>query len=250
MVKKTLIILALLSTMASLRVQASVKTDSLDLATALRLMQDRVPLTYNDVTLRFINQYLSTQRGRFARVLSQSAAYFPIYEKIFKDRNVPVEMKYISVIESSLNPNAVSPVGATGLWQFMAGTARLYGLNVSDYQDDRKDVYKACNAAASFLIDSYLLYDDWLLAIASYNCGRNNIRWAIDKSGGKKDFWAIRDYLPVETRNYVPAFIATAYILENARQYKIFPSSTLPPALLETPLKETGKVPDPEGAPL
>ncbi len=213
--------------------------DSLNIAFLLRAAESKVPLTYNDVTVRFINQYLNTQRGRFSRVLGLAQNYFPIYERIFKNRNVPEEMKYISVIESSLNPNAVSPVGAAGLWQFMPGTARLYGLTVSDWQDDRKDAEKACNAAASFLLDSYLLYNDWLLAIASYNCGRNNIRWAMDKSGGKKTFWEIRDFLPPETRSYVPAFIATAYIMQNYKQLRINPSFSSP--LNESPLKETAK---------
>lgn len=239
---KKVILLTLFGMWFTIALQASPRKDSLDIAVGLRMMENRVPMTYNEVTLRFINQYLSAQKGRFARVLAAAPAYFPLYEKIFKDRNVPVELKYISVIESSLNPNALSPVGAAGLWQFMAGTARAYGLTVSDFQDDRKDAAKACNAAASFLLDSYLLYDDWLLAIASYNCGRNNIRWAIDKSGGKKDFWAIRDYLPIETRSYVPAFIATAYILENARQYSISPSGATPASPSELPLKETSKV--------
>lgn len=221
--------------------QAGVKAapDSLNIAFLMREMENKVPLTYNDVTVRFINQYLSTQRSRFSRMLALSQNYFPLYERIFKDRNVPEELKYISVIESSLNPNAVSPVGAAGLWQFMPGTARLYGLTVSEWQDERKDTEKACNAAASFLQDSYLLYNDWLLAIASYNCGRNNIRWAMDKSGGKKTFWELRDYLPVETRNYVPAFIATAYIMANYRQLRITPGAA--PPVNESPLKETVK---------
>lgn len=199
--------------------------DSLTFKQALILMENKVPLPYNEYVARYINIYTASQKPRFSKVLGLSKYYFPIYEKIFRERNVPEELKYISVIESSLDPNAVSRVGATGLWQFMYETGKLYGLNINESTDERKDPVKACNAAASYLLDSYFLYDDWLLAIASYNCGRNNIKWAMEKAGGKKDFWSIREYLPVETQNYVPAFIATAYLMNNYQQHNITPSA-------------------------
>lgn len=197
--------------------------DSTGYRQALAIIQNKVPLTYNETVQRYIDLYLNSQKARFARVLGLAKYYFPIYDKVFKARNVPEDLKYISVIESSLNPNAVSKVGATGLWQFMYGTAKIYGLTIDNWVDERKDAAKACNAAASYLLDSYFLYDDWLLAIASFNCGRNNIRWAIQQSGGKKDFWSIRPYLPAETQNYVPAFIATAYIMNNYWKHNIVP---------------------------
>ncbi len=199
-------------------------SDSLTFKQSLEIIQDKVPLSYNEYVQKFIDTYTTTQKARFAKVLGLAKYYFPIYDKVLKDRNVPEELKYISVIESSLNPNAVSRVGATGLWQFMYDTGKIYGLKIDDWVDERKDPVKSCNAAASYLLDSYFLYDDWLLAIASYNCGRNNIKWAIQKAGGKKDFWSIRDYLPVETRNYVPAFIATAYVMNNYWKHNINPS--------------------------
>ncbi|WP_374166408.1 lytic transglycosylase domain-containing protein [Arcticibacter sp. MXS-1] len=204
----------------------SARIDSFSFMQSLQALENKVPLTYNSYVQRFINVYTGTQKARFSKVLGLSKYYFPIYEKIFRERNVPEELKYISVIESSLNPHAVSRVGATGLWQFMYETGKIYGLTINDEQDDRKDPVKACNAAASYLLDSYFMYDDWLLAIASYNCGRNNIRWAIEKAGGKKDFWSIREFLPEETRNYVPAFIATVYIMNNSRQLRIVPSES------------------------
>ncbi|TQM47020.1 membrane-bound lytic murein transglycosylase D [Arcticibacter tournemirensis] len=199
-------------------------TDSLNYKQSLQIIQNKIPLTYNEYVQRFIDSYTTSQKARFSKMLGLSKYYFPIYEKVFKERNVPEELKYISVIESSLNPDAVSRVGATGPWQFMYGTGKIYGLTIDDWVDERKDPVKACNAAASYFLDSYFLYDDWLLAIASYNCGRNNIKWAIAKAGGKKDFWAIREYLPVETRNYVPAFIATAYVMTNYWKHNINPS--------------------------
>lgn len=197
--------------------------DSIIYKRALESLQNRVPLTYNAEVQKFIDIYVNRQKGRISQMLGLSQYYFPIYKKVFENRNVPEELKYISVIESSLNPQAVSHMGATGPWQFLYEVGKLYGLEISDRVDERKDPLLAANAAASHLLESYYMYDDWLLAIASYNCGRNNIKWAMEKAGGKSDYWSIRPYLPIETQNYVPAYIATVYIMNHYWKHNIEP---------------------------
>ena len=221
----------------TLAVQASVAKDGIvkakseisgktkaDLAEVLEGLEKTVPLTYNQPVQRMIGIY-SSQRARFAKVVGLSQYYFPIYEKVFKAHGVPEEIKYLSVVESSLNPYALSSAQAGGLWQFLEPVAKIYGLTVNDTVDERRDPVLACDAAARYLLDSYNMYGDWLLAIASYNCGRNNIRWAMEEAGGAKDYWAIRQYLPVETQNYVPAYIATVYMMNSYRKHGIYPSS-------------------------
>lgn len=205
---------------------ATAGADSIIFKRALESIQNRVPLTYNAEVQKFINIYIAKQKGRISQMLGLSQYYFPIYKKVFENRNVPEELKYISVIESSLNPQAVSHMGATGPWQFLYEVGKLYGLEISDQVDERKDPYLAANAAASHLLESYYIYDDWLLAIASYNCGRNNIKWAMEKAGGKRDYWSIRQYLPIETQNYVPAYIATVYVMNHYWKHSIEPSGT------------------------
>ena len=180
-----------------------------------------VPLTYNEPVRKMINYYVSSHRDRFSRMLGLSQYYFPIYEKIFTAKGVPEEIKYLSVVESSLNPYATSTAQAGGLWQFLEPVGKKYGLAINDTIDERRDPVLACNAAADYLLESYGMYKDWLLAIASYNCGRNNIRWAMENNPGLTDYWSLRPYLPVETQNYVPAFIATVYIMNNSRKHGI-----------------------------
>jgi membrane-bound lytic murein transglycosylase D len=191
---------------------------------SLESLQNKVPLSYNESVRKTIEAYTS-QKKRFGEMLGLSKYYFPIYEKVFRERGIPEEIKYLSVIESSLNANAVSRVGATGAWQFMYEVGKIYGLAINDSIDERKDPVLAANAAASYLLDSYNIYGDWLLAIASYNCGKNRIKWAIEDSGGQKDYWAIRKYLPAETQNYIPAYIATVYIMNNYQKHDIFPEA-------------------------
>lgn len=217
-----LAIVSLLSRTAQAKVSAST-SDKDPVQQALESLEKTVPLTYNKHVHKWIKIYSGTQKKRFSRMLGLSKYYFPIYEKVFRERNVPEEIKYLSVVESSLNPQAVSPVGATGLWQFLYEYGKLYGLAINDTVDERKDPMLSCNAAASYLLDSYNMYGDWLLAIASFNCGRNNIKWAMEKAGGPKDYWTLREYLPVETQNYVPAFIATVYLMNNYRKHGILP---------------------------
>jgi len=204
----------------------SVNTTLADPAEMMRRSLDEltktVPLAYNEPVKKMINYYLSSQKPRFSRVLGLSQYYFPIYEKIFAERGVPEEIKYLSIVESSLNPFALSTAQAGGLWQFLEPVGKLYGLAINDTIDERRDPFLACNAAASYLLDSYNMYGDWLLAIASYNCGRNNIRWAMEKADGAKDYWTLRKYLPLETQSYVPAYIATVYIMNNARKHGLY----------------------------
>lgn len=189
---------------------------------ALADLQKQVPLTYNESVRVFINSFIS-QKARFGRMVGLSRYYFPIYEKVFKDRGVPDELKYISVMESALDPNAVSSAEATGPWQFLHAVGKKYGLAVNDSVDERRDPTMACNAAATYLLDAYTFYgNDWLLAIASYNCGRNSIKWAMEDSG-KKDYWSIRKYLPKETQAYIPIFIATVYMMNNYQLHGVIP---------------------------
>lgn len=181
-----------------------------------------VPLDYNEFVRSYIETYTYRRRGLVSRMMGLSDYYFPIFELALKERGLPLELKYLSIVESALNPTAVSRVGATGLWQFMYTTAREYGLQMNSYVDERRDPVAASRAAAEYLSNMYGRYGDWLLAIASYNCGAGNVDRAIYKAGGKLDFWAIRPYLPAETRNYVPAYIAVTYIMNYAGEHGIY----------------------------
>jgi len=181
-----------------------------------------VPLDYNEYVQNYIDLY-SHNRDEMAQVIGLSKYYFPIYEKVFRDAGIPAEIEYLSIVESKLDPTAVSRVGATGPWQFMSTTAKLYGLNMDGYVDERRDPVRASYAAAAYLKDAYEEFGDWLLAIASYNCGKSNVENAMAKAGGATDYWSIRQYLPVETRNYVPAYIAVAYVMNYYAKQNIIP---------------------------
>ena len=183
-----------------------------------------VPLDYNEYVQGYIDIYLSAkERDDMSHVLGLTKYYFPIYEKAFHDMGIPEEIKYLSIVESQLNPYAVSRVGATGPWQFMFTTARIYGLNIDDYVDERRDPIQSSYAAAAYIKDAYQEFGGWLLAIASYNCGKSNVVHAIEKAGGATDFWSIRQYLPVETRGYVPAYIAITYVMNYYARHNITP---------------------------
>lgn len=185
----------------------------------LDALENLVPLTYTESVQKYIDIY-STRKDQFGKMLGLSSYYFPIFEEALEAYNIPKEIKYLSIIESNLNPHAVSRVGATGIWQFMFGTAKGYGLQMDNYVDERKDPVKASYAAAAYFRDAYESLGDWLLAIAAYNCGRGNVDRAIAKAGSR-DFWEIRPFLPLETRNYVPAFIAAIYVMNHADQHQI-----------------------------
>lgn len=188
--------------------------------TRLDSIRKDVDLSYNTHVQKYIDTYLN-RKEHIGKMLGLSEYYFPIIEKALKEIGLPDELKYITVIESSLNPNAVSRSGAVGPWQFMYTTAKGYGLTMDTYTDERKDPQKASLAAAHYLQDAYKSIGDWLLAIAAYNCGTGAVTRAIAKSGGVADFWKVRPFLPVQTQNYVPAFIATVYAMNYHKIHEI-----------------------------
>lgn len=183
-------------------------------------LQKEIPLSYNEVVQSFIDIYLN-RKDQMGRMVGLSEYYFPIFEKALRSKGIPEEVKYLSIVESALDPTAVSRVGATGPWQFMYSTAKAFDLTIDNYVDERKDPIAASYAAANYFRDSYNEFGDWLLALAAYNCGKGNVNRAIQLAGGVNDFWAIREYLPKETRNYVPAFIATTYVMNYYRHHNI-----------------------------
>lgn len=194
------------------------------MAFRLSLLETEIPLEYNEQVRAYIELYANRKRNLVSKVLTTSQFYFPIFEEVFDRENIPLEMKYLAVIESALNQRAISPVGAAGLWQFMPATGRIYGLRTDNYLDDRKDIIKSTEAAVKYFKNSYRIYNDWLLVIASYNCGPGNVNKAIKRSGGKRNIWEIMPYLPKETRGYVPAFIAAAYVMNYASEHNIYPA--------------------------
>lgn len=194
----------------------------------LRSIPSVVPLTFNSKVKSNIVYYIDRIGDRVGVMLGLSKYYFPIFDEILDKYGVPCELKYLVVIESALNPQAVSRAGATGLWQFMYATGRMYDLRVNSIVDDRRDPLKATEAAAKYLRDLHKIYDDWTLAIAAYNCGPGNINKAMRRSG-KKTFWEIYDFLPRETRGYVPAYIAAAYVMNFYNEHGITPTKLTKP---------------------
>lgn len=180
-------------------------------------------LSYNRYVKNYINAYSLKRRAVSSRVLGLAELYFPLFEEYLDKYNMPLELKYLAVVESALNPTANSRAGAKGLWQFMYGTGKMYGLKVNSLVDDRFDPIKATDAACRHLNDLYNIYGNWALALAAYNSGPGNVNKAIRRAGGKKSYWAIWPYLPRETRGYVPAFIAVAYIMNYAPEHNLYP---------------------------
>ena len=193
-----------------------------------------MPFTYNSMVKSFIDLYAVRKRDQVEKMLGLADYYFPIYEETFIKYDIPLEIRYLSVVESALNAEAVSRTNAVGLWQFMYSTGRLYRMNVTNYVDERKDPYKSSVAAALYLKDLYNTFGDWFLALAAYNCGPGNINKAIRRSGGKKTFWEIYNYLPMETRGYVPAFIAASYVFTYHREHNLYPQTINLPSLIDT----------------
>jgi len=187
-------------------------------------MESEIPMQYNPQVHKLINYFGTSWQGKLKEMIVVSNYYFPIYEEIFDRYNMPLEIKYLSVIESALNPYAVSVSGASGLWQFMHATGKMFDLKVNNYVDERRNVEKSTEAACQYLRNMYKVYGDWFLVIASYNCGPGNVNKAITRSGGKRTFWEIYPYLPKETQNYVPAFIAMSYLMNFYDKYGITPS--------------------------
>ena len=194
-------------------------------ASRIAALNRKTPLhfVYNEHVRGFIRLYAVDMRNMTAKILGLTKIYFPLFEEKLDACNVPIEMKYLAIVESALNPTAVSPAGAKGLWQFMYGTGKMYGLQSSSFIEDRFDPYKASVASSRHLRDLYNIYGDWFLALAAYNSGPGNVNKAIRRAGGIKDYWAIWDYLPAETRGYVPAFIAVNYIMNYYSEHNIRP---------------------------
>ncbi len=182
-----------------------------------------VELSYNSLVRRYIEVYANKRRSQVEVMLGLSQYYFPIFDDILDYYGLPVELKYLSIIESALNPRAYSRARAVGLWQFMYGTGKLYGLSINSLVDERRDPIKSTHAAARFMKDLYSIYKDWTLVIAAYNCGPGNVNKAIRRSHGKRNYWDIYYYLPRETRGYVPAFIAATYVMNYYREHKLKP---------------------------
>jgi len=206
----------------SVRENVETAEDSAICVRMLRMQRD-VPLGYNEKIRSYISKYVSRNYNLYmGRLRGLGQHYFPVFEKILAENGLPGEIKYLSVVESSLDPNLVSRAGAVGLWQFMYPTAKIYRLTMDGQMDERKDPYASCHAASRYFREAYQEFGDWLLALASYNCGRGCVRRAIQRSGLEDpSFWELSPHLPLETRNYVPKFIAMTYALEHAEEYGI-----------------------------
>ena len=194
-------------------------------------IQSPIPFAFNKKVRSYIELYTIKKRDLVEGMLGLKDYYFPMFEAALDSRNLPLELKYLPVIESALNPRAFSRAGASGLWQFMYYTGKRYGLEINSFIDERRDPYKSTQAAVHFLEDLYNIYHDWLLVIAAYNCGPGNVNKAIRRAGGHRDFWKIYYYLPRETRGYVPAFIAAAYTMTYPEEHQLYP---VPAALPKT----------------
>jgi membrane-bound lytic murein transglycosylase D len=184
-------------------------------------------IEYNQSLENIIKSYLKYRKRSFERLMAISEYYFPLFEEAFAKENVPLEIKYLAVVESALNPKAVSGMGATGLWQFMYQTGKQYNLKIDSYIDERSDPLKSSAAAAKYMSNMYSIFGDWELVLASYNSGPGNVSKAIRRSGGKQNYWNIRKYLPRETRGYVPAFLATMYLYEYHNEHGIKPDRAI-----------------------
>lgn len=184
-----------------------------------------IPLTFNSHVKSFIDLYANRRRQQSSRMLGLSYVYFPMFEEYLSKYNLPLELKYLAMVESALNPTAGSRVGAKGLWQFMKGTGSEYGLRVSTLVDDRYDPEKETEAACQYLKNLYARYEDWFLVLAAYNSGPGTVNKAILRARGVKNYWAIWPYLPKETRGYVPAFIAVTYVMNYAAEHNLYPTN-------------------------
>ncbi|MCI5875915.1 MAG: transglycosylase SLT domain-containing protein [Prevotellaceae bacterium] len=200
----------------------------------LKRIPSVIEMPYNDIVQKFIDRYSNRLRRSVSYMLGAQNFYMPIFEQALETYGLPLELKYLPVIESALNPKAVSRVGATGLWQFMLKTGKNYGLEINSLVDERRDPIKASYAAARYLSDLYKIFGDWNLVIAAYNAGPDKINKAIHRSKGKNDYWEIYPYLPKETRGYVPAFIAANYIMNYYCDHNICPMETDLPVKTDT----------------
>lgn len=226
-------------------VQRSIKPDCIEVfvpesisdsiyISRLKRLPGIMEMPYNSNVRAFIELYTVRKRNQLSYMLGLSNYYFPMFEQILAANKLPLELKYLPIIESALNTTAISRMGAAGLWQFMIATGRMYGLEVNTLVDERLDPIKATHAAAKFLKDLYSIYGDWHLVIAAYNCGPGNVNKAIRRAGGKRDYWAIYPYLPAETRGYVPIFIAANYSMHYAAKHNICKAEVEMPSITDT----------------
>lgn len=184
-------------------------------------------LVYNTEVRRYIDLYANRRREQVSRMLGLADYYFPMFEQILDKYDLPLELKYLAIVESALNPQARSRVGAKGLWQFMYATGKMNGLKIDSYVDERSDPYKSTEAACQYMMKLYDIFGDWNLVLAAYNSGPGNVNKAIRRSGGKRDYWQLRPYLPKETAGYVPAFIAVNYVMHYAPEHKLYATPSL-----------------------
>ena len=193
-----------------------------------------IEVPYNEVVRRYILRYVKHSPRQLAALQRKAEYYFPIFENILAKHDLPYELCYMPVIESALNPQARSHMGATGLWQFMPATGKKYGLEINSLVDERMDPIRSTEAACLFLKNLYGIFQDWNLVIAAYNCGPGNVNKAIHRAGGKRDFWSIYPFLPRETRGYLPIFIAASYAMNYAQEHGICPADPLPTMAADT----------------
>jgi membrane-bound lytic murein transglycosylase D len=200
--------------------------DAAVIAAKVQRLNEQTPfdLRYNAQVQAYINVYVKQKRQVTSRVLGMAQLYYPLFEEKLDQFDIPLELKHLAVVESALNPSAKSRAGATGLWQFMYATGKMYGLQVDNYVDERRDPLQSTVAACRYLKFLHGMYGDWNLVLAAYNAGPGNVNKAIRRSGGKKDYWEISPYLPRETRSYVPAFIAANYVMNYASDHNIYPA--------------------------
>lgn len=219
------------------RTMGDVEVSDEELTKRLAALPTVIEMPFNQVVKSYIHRYTSKSRTQVAAILGLSHYYMPIFEQVLEAHGLPLELKYLPVIESGLDPNAVSKHGASGLWQFLIATGKNFGLEVNSLVDQRRDPYLSSHAAAKYLKDLYQTYNDWSLAIAAYNCGPGNVNKAIRRAGGdpqKQDFWSIYEYLSPETRGYVPMFIAANYVMNYYDKHNIGPVLATKPLITDT----------------
>ncbi|MDL2224333.1 transglycosylase SLT domain-containing protein [Bacteroidales bacterium OttesenSCG-928-M06] len=218
--------------------QESVTGNDAVYVSRLARLNNIIELPYNEVVRNCINLYVDRRRNSVEYMLGLESFYFPMIEEALDKNGLPDELKYLAVVESGLNPVALSRVGASGLWQFMHATGKQYGLEINSLVDERRDPLKATYAACEYFKDMYRIYGDWTLVIAAYNCGPGNVNKAIRKANGSTDYWKIYPYLPKETRSYVPLFIAATYVMNYYAHHQLYPAKTSLPLATDTVMVE------------
>ena len=200
----------------------------------LSQMNSFISLPYNETVKNYMILYSEKMPTRMGEMLGLAQYYMPLFEEAFRQYDLPLELKYVAIIESAMNPRAESRVGAKGMWQFMYRTALNYGLRVNSYTDERMDPILSVDAAARYFRDAYRIFGDWPLAISAYNCGSGNVNKAIKRAGGRTDFWSVYEYLPRETRGYVPAMVGAMYAFRYANEYGLRPDPVSLPVYVDT----------------